>query len=163
MPHRQPHAIFRGPFPSDLILPGSRGTWKGNFQRGLLIVVFFIYIYFVCHFSSGTYSPLHQNRNEESLIIFTVLNHISKNRLTTVATLTTRASVHICMCTMKLWPEWSFRLSLKSHFFKLCRWLCVCVCVCVCVCACANYCGHVLISRSLLCNRLCAQIRRNST
>ena len=36
------------------------------------------------------------------------------------------------LCTMKLWPEWSFRLSLKSHFFKLCRWLCVCVCVCMC-------------------------------
>ena len=31
--------------------------------------------------------------------------------------------------TVKLWPERSFRLSLKSHFFKLCCWLCVCVCV----------------------------------
>ena len=41
--------------------------------------------------------------------------------------------MYIYACAQWNWPEWFFRLSLKSHFFKLCCWLCVCVCVCVCV------------------------------
>ena len=64
-----------------------------------------------------------------------------------------RVYVHACLCPA----------CVRTCMSVSCVCMSIHVCVCVCVCVCTHAHVFVLISVLLLCNRLCAPIRRNST
>ena len=95
--------------------------------------------------------------------IYQIIFEISPCQVILVPTDCVCACMHVCVCVC-------------AHVCVcvcVCVYECVCVCVCVCACACVRAHAYLCVSACgsllwlclilLLCNGLCAPVRRNST